>query len=350
MKNCRNTREVSSFFLFIGIAITAVTLMQPPASAGWVWMKDSGFVGSESADSSGQRVSRFERAQNLFYQGRYERSIDLLDVIREQSGDRDLLVRASFLRARALYESGEYIEAYQSLESYKEDFPNNPYQDRIVRYQLDIGFQLMKGKDSRTLLGLPILPAEGAGERIVRTLLSRFPYKPYSDAYQYRLANIYFKRNTYEPAAEEYKFLLNHYEQSSWLPNARFLAGESYFRTVDELDYDISNLDKARSHFRTYVRQYPDQPNVGKARERLRMITRKQAEKKKRIAEWYVRTDRMSGATFYFKEIMRFHPGTKWADQAYTRLQELNADVEEDLIERVETHSEPVILSERESL
>ncbi len=349
MNDVRKTTFATVFYLLLWIVIPGMCFVQPSATAGWVWMKDSGFVGS-GTETEGHRLSRFERARNLFYQGRYDGAIDLLSTIREQTGDQNLRMRASFLRIRALYEIEEYVEAYQALEVYKQEYPGNPYRDRIIRYQLDIGFQLMMGKDSRTFLGLPILPAEGAGERIIRTLLTRFPYKSYSDSYQYRLANIYFNRKNFSAAADEYKFLLDQYEQSSWLPNARFLAGESYFRTVEELDYDISNLGKARTHFRRYVRQYPNRPNAGKAKQRLRMITRKQAEKKNRIAEWYVRTDRLSGATFYFKEIMRIHPGTKWADRAHSRLQELNADVDEELIERVETHSEPVILSERENL
>lgn len=254
---------------------------------------------------------------------------------------------ASLLRAQALYHQGYYIEAYEAFKELGSKVGTR-YRNLIVRYKMDIGFQLMKGKDHRKMLGLfPILSAEWAGERIVRTNMARYPYKPFSDTFQYRLANLYFRREQYEIAAEEYKFLLRQYEQSSWLPHAQFLAGESFFRTVDGLAYDVSNLSKARDHYRTYIQRYPDEPKVNLAKQRLRKIVTMKAEKRFNTADYYERTGHHSGAITYFTSVVNLYPGTKWGERALDRLKYLEADVKKESKNLVKSVTQPRILEER---
>lgn len=332
-------------FLVIGAGV-----IQSPARAGWIWMEDEGFMSRSTGRDQGVQEPAMQRAETLFYQENYEQALDMLEKIRRKGRSKYELEKASLLRARTLYQMGAYIESYEAFQAFTRNYAGTKYRDWVIRYQLDIGFQLMKGKQYRRFAGIPLISAASDGERIVRNLLSRYPYKSFSHLYQFRLANLYYDRKSYQAAAEEYEFLLENYEQSSWRPHARFLAGDSYFRSVEGISYDLSKLSDARSHFRTFVKSYPERPDVERAKQRLRKINQLLAERKFQTADWYERTGRRSGAIFYFKEITSLYPGTDWAERALTRLIELDAEVSDELKQRVETHDEPVILDARDQL
>jgi len=293
-----------------------------------------------SSFPSSEPVQTYNRGLNQFEQDRFEQAREAFVRVTDTAQNNKLKARASYMKARCTFEGEDYIGAIDDFQSFSRAYPNSTLRREALRYQLDAAFKLMNGEQNRTLLGLPILSARGTGERVVRKILEEYPFEKFSDDYQYRLANVFYERNEYAAAAEEYLFLIDQYDRSIWRPSARFLAGVSFFRTVNSISYDTQNLDKAKKQFDKYLNRYPDGSFVDRARSYIQRINRKLAEKNLRIAEWYTRTGRTTGAIFYYKEVLRIYPKTDQAQTAVKRLRDIdhpNAALTDPLKQKINT-------------
>ncbi len=314
----RDRRIVNRCFLLLFLALSFLSLSLLPANGS----PSTPDTMNSARYSRSEPVALYNRALDLFYSNKFKKArVRFLQVL-NFARNPQLIENASYMNARCLYELGEYIYAYRAFQRFKRNYPDTDFRQSVLELQLDIGFQLMNGKDHRSFLGLHILSAGQSGENIVRTLLERHPFEPFSDAYQYRLANYYFSRKQYESAAEEYKFLIDQYQESSWRPSARIMAGIAFLRSIESISYTTENLSKAEKHFNLYLKNFPKGTFVEQARKYLQKIDQMRAEKDFRTAKWYHRTGRVKGAIYYYKEVIRLHPSTTWAKRAMTNLRE----------------------------
>lgn len=278
-----------------------------------------------------QAESQFERAVEMYENENYEDAIRLFSRLRNYTSQPEIQQRAHFLLAESRYANRDYMAAYSLYQEYLQRYPRGEQLEHVVRMQLEVGFHLMRGEEYRDLLGVSILPAYQMGEDIVRELLSRYPYQEFSDDYQYRLANYFFENGNYEQAASEYEILLNTYPESPWRSNARFLMGQSLLNQINGIAYDTRALEEARNHFQTYLDEYPNGQRVDRVQELLKQTSRQQARKDYETAAYYRRVGKTSGAVFYFKEVIRNYPLTDWATRSMEALEEMDAEISEEL-------------------
>jgi hypothetical protein len=110
-------------------------------------------------------------------------------------------------------------------------------------------------------------------------------------------------------------------------PQAIELAIISKSLSTGGADYDGRKVAEARIMVDTALRNYPQlaAEKSGFFERQIGSITYQQAEKDFEIAEFYKRTGHPGSAFFYFEIVRRRYPGTKWAELATERMQELRA-------------------------
>ncbi len=285
-------------------------------------------------DSSKAR-KEFEKARELFDKGKYHRARRMFRRVTRTAKSRSLKETAFYYWAEATYQANMYLDAHRAFKSFLEEYPRSEREKKVLRRQLDIGFKLVKGRDSRSLFGLPILPARRTGKKLIENILSTYPYQSFSAKYQYRYANYHFKSEQFRKAAQEYRLLLENYGDTRWAPRARFLLGVSNYRQFESVDYDVVVLEKARRQFRRYLKENPEGEHREKAEKYLRNITVLFAQKDYNTARFYRRVGQKDAATYYFREVLRRYPSTELAEKSLGALKEMEVEVKEELRKRV---------------
>jgi outer membrane protein assembly factor BamD (BamD/ComL family) len=98
-------------------------------------------------------------------------------------------------------------------------------------------------------------------------------------------------------------------------------------------EYDDTKLAEARHLVDVALRKYPelrDPQSQAYLETTVAAIHDRQAQKDFNIAEFYRRTGLPGSAYFYYELVRRRYSGTRWAQLAEQRIQELRAQVEKD--------------------
>lgn len=310
------------------LIITLFTLLLIPssASAGWILNQEDGPVSSDEYAIPAPDKS-FKEARQALKEGNYRSAANTFERLAVHADNQELARKSRLWHAESTYKAGKYLEALKAYRKFTNQYPKSSKSKHVLKRQMDIGFQLMKGNDAHELLGVSVYPATSTGENVVRTILSNYPYQSYSDQYQYKFANHFFNNGEYEKAVQEYQLFLENYEDSKWAENAQYLLGVSHFKSIEELSYDTQALQKAKNAFNTYLEQYPEGKLVKETKNMLSRIDNQNARKKFKVADWYERTGKKSSCIYYFQSIIKNYPKSIWAQKASKRLKALDADL-----------------------
>src|SRR5262249_34218884 len=120
--------------------------------------------------------------------------------------------------------------------------------------------------------------------------------------------------------------------ESKLAPKAIELAIYCKHMSTGGADYDGRKVAEARKLVQTALESYPEL-----AREKrdflmgqLKSINLQQAEKDYKMAEFYRRTGHPGPAYWYYELVRRRYPGTKYADLAAGRMNELRQKLEKE--------------------
>jgi outer membrane protein assembly factor BamD (BamD/ComL family) len=138
-----------------------------------------------------------------------------------------------------------------------------------------------------------------------------------------------FFREDYKEADHFFSQLVEQHPNSTMAPQAVELAIISKSLSTGGADYDGRKVAEARIMVDTALRNYPQlaAEKSGFFERQIGSITYQQAEKDFSIGEFYRRTGHPGSAYFYYEIVRRRYPGSKWADMANDRMQELRAKV-----------------------
>src|SRR5262249_5066862 len=143
-----------------------------------------------------------------------------------------------------------------------------------------------------------------------------------------------FFNENYREADISFSQLVELYPNSPFASQAVELAIISKHMSTGGSDYDGRKVAEARQLVDTALRSYPELANSEEKREFLNRqligIALQQAEKDYKVAEFYKRTGHPGSAYFYYGIVRQRYPGSKYADQAAKRMEELRAKLDKE--------------------
>src|SRR5207249_4499250 len=154
---------------------------------------------------------------------------------------------------------------------------------------------------------------------------------PLADKALFLAGGVKFYREDYREADHYFTQLVEQHKDSPLAPQAIELAIIAKHMSTGGPDYDGRKVAEARILVDTALRNYPElaQQKSGFLERQLGSITFQQAQKDYNTAEFYRRTGHAGSAYFYYEIVRRRYPGTKFADLATERMQEIHRQVEE---------------------
>lgn len=151
------------------------------------------------------------------------------------------------------------------------------------------------------------------------------PTGPLADDAVMATANTYFTHGRWEDAAYNYDIIRKEYPKSEHQVQAHILGVKSKLEVYQGSMYDGTPLNEAGDIAQQTLTQFPGQLGP----EKQRMIQTKngivegQAERDWTIAQFYDNKKLYGAARFYYQEVIKNHPQTKFSVMAQTRLEEI---------------------------
>lgn len=201
----------------------------------------------------------------------YGEAIKVLKDLLQEYPDSPERVEALLLLANCHFLFNEYQEAKFHYQRFIELYPAHPKSDQAMYYRALCDFNMMD------LATRDQTPTENA-LRGFQKLIDEHPDSPYAQKArdkkrvcleklahnQMEIARFYYRTSSYISAINRFKTLIDKYPEQTFIDEAIFLLGESY--------YNEQNFEDARKFYAQLVKKYPRSPFVRSARARLREI------------------------------------------------------------------------------
>lgn len=264
--------------------------------------------------------SKYEEAKLLYDQKQYKPARSLLQqafAAVKNTGQKEKVI---FLLGEVYFMTAEYEAAEETYQSFLGQFPKSDYFNEAARHLYETGFKFLEGARI-DLWGMPILPGEDHGLKIIRDLVKRYPFNEFSEKSQMRLADWFYKQEKYSEAQLEYDLFIKTYQRSEFLPRAQFNYAACYLNKYWGSNYDNADLIAAREEFQRCLEKYPDSGLAAEAEKKLAEIDSEEGERDYLVADYYFRTGHLQAARVYFSNIVKTYPRTSWASKAKEMLE-----------------------------
>ncbi len=287
-------------------------------------------------------------AHEVYRAGDYGKAKSAFHKIAENKQNGPLVAEeARFYEAECLYKRDELPNACDTYNKLLLDFPASTYRDQAVRRMFDIANYWLD--DSRAEMNAyrekregkrwlvvpavfhfekkkPFLDMEGRAVQALENVHVHDITGPLADKALFLAGGVKFFREDYKEADHFFTQVVDKHSNSPLAPQAVELAIIAKHMSTGGADYDGRKVAEARIMVDTALRNYPQlaQAKSGFLERQLGSITYQQAQKDYQTAEFYRRTKHPGSAYFYYEVVRRRYPGTKFAELATTRMQELH--------------------------
>jgi outer membrane protein assembly factor BamD len=176
-----------------------------------------------------------KKANDLIERGSYEEARAILEDVKARDASQQYAALAKLRIADTYFENESYEEAVTGYKAFLEADPYNKYAS-YAQYKLAMSFF----KQVRTI-DISYSTVQKALEEFER-LQRNYPRNPYMDVtenrikacqrmlaeYEFYVGSFYFKKGSYEAAAQRFNNLLNNYPDVMKEPEALYYLGLSY--------------------------------------------------------------------------------------------------------------------------
>ncbi|MEK7470318.1 MAG: outer membrane protein assembly factor BamD [Planctomycetota bacterium] len=282
-----------------------------PASAGWKWDADEGFVEDQAVTAPESP----QTADELAAAGEFSRAAARYRMLAEAAADDTAVRRLAWLRCGdALVLIKDWLPAIEAYDKFIALAETHAERLRAIRFQVEACIMGVRKGIGFDFFGL-VRGSQWAAKR-GRELLTAYPYEDWSASARLRFAAALLEADKYEESVIEYEFLLTDFPDSPWTPTARFRKGEAHLSQFGGMPYDPQPLADSRREFRRYLDDYPEGDKTEEAKARLGDLDELQAEKDWLTYKHYAHLRRWRSSLYYLKEIAGRFPRTSWAEKA----------------------------------
>lgn len=189
--------------------------------------------------------------------------------------------------------------------------------EKVCREKYDKATKLFhKGKDA------------DAQEKLRDITVSCAGYEYVEDA-QYMLAESHYRTEQWMEAETEFGILVENYERSSHLEEARWKMARSSYQQSPSWDRDPGLTEAAIKRYKAYLVDFAQSPHEDSARTDLQTLQEKMALRRFKTAQLYLRMDEPLAATMYFNLLFREFPDSKDVPQARLDIARAYAQLEQ---------------------
>lgn len=233
----------------------------------------------------------------------------------------DYAPQAQYLMARCLEARGQDEKAFKEYQSLLEKYPKAINYEEVLQRQYEIANRYLDGKWFRLWGYIPFFPSMDKTSEMYGKVIKNGPYSEVAPQAQLNIGAAREKQEDYSLAVKAYEKAADVYhEQKIVAADALFKAGEAYFKQAKTAEYDQSVAGKAIATFSDFITLYPEDARVPEAQQIIDGLKAEQARGALKIAQFYEKKKRWSGALVYYNEVLVVDPNSKYSEEAKRRI------------------------------
>ena len=258
------------------VILSAVLIAARSAGAGAVevWMPETGDVVLESAPT-GAEGEAYRRAVALIGAGEWNGGIAELRKLIAADPGATWVPQARYVLGRGIVASGSYQAGFEELAALRAQHPGTPLAAQARSVQVVAARELAKEDAAAAGKLFDRLKAEAGGMEDEALM-------------QKEKADALLEAHLYLEAEDEYLQLASNYRQSIWAPYAWFRIADCEWQMARWLNLGLERLQLADKAYKDYLTVYPDGSNAAEAKARVLEVHRREAEKYRQVAEFYI--------------------------------------------------------------
>ena len=245
-----------------------------------------------------------------------------------------LAEEARFLAGESYFFADRYPDANEMFEQLLKDYPNTRYQDLVQKRRFAIARYWLKyhNQDPQAWYHVnltdetrPWNDLKGAAMRLFRQIPLDDPTGELADDAVLAQANALFVARRYDDADRLFDDLRTMYPTSEHQFTAHLMGVKTKLLRYQGPEYDGSVLDEAEKLIEQIRLQFPQeaQANAELLDRAARELRYRKAEREWLMAKFYDRRKAYGAARFYYQIVQRDYGDTPFAQQAGTRLAEI---------------------------
>ena len=233
----------------------------------------------------------------------------------------DYAPQAQYLMARCLEANGKDEKAFKAYQALLEKYPKAINYEEVLQRQYEIANRYLAGKRFRLFGYIPLFPSMEKTSEMYEKVIKNGPYSAVAPQAQLNIGAAREKQDDFPKAVKAYEKAADVYhEQKDVAADARYKAGEAYFKQAKTAEYDQSIAGKAIATFSDFIALYPDDPRVAEAQEVIDNLRAEQARGALKIAQFYESKQRWNGALVYYNEVLIADPNSPYSEDAKKRI------------------------------
>jgi outer membrane protein assembly factor BamD (BamD/ComL family) len=267
-----------------------------------------------------------------FREGNYEEALKRYKIAVDRWPDSPLQEDALFMLAESYFQLDQYPRASNSYNMLTKKYENSRYLDMIIKRRFAIArywerrskedpVKAMNFKDK----SMPFWDTIGSTVAVYESIRMDDPTGPLADDATMATANTYFVHGRWEDAAYHYDLMRTEFPQSEFQAQAHLLGMQAKLRSYQGPHYDAKPLTDAKKLGTVLLTQFsaqlPDErENIQQA---MKTIEAQLAERDWALGEFYDTTHHYYAARFYYKEVVKQYPQSRFADLAKARIEKI---------------------------
>ena len=314
-------------------ARVAKSMPEPPQQslvfrAGGVEQPDSVEPGTAQAD--------YQAGEQLFRQEKYADAETVFRRVAREHKDTPIEEDALYMAGECQFLQRKYPKAQDTYDTLMKKFTNSRYVEKIAQREFQIAQFWLDGEDPASegvrpaaawlpdLKSKPLFDPKGRALQALSSVRLYDPTGPLADDALMKSASYHFSRGNYTDAEFYYDTLIHDYPKSEHLAQAYVLGAQAKLQAYSGARYNGKKLQEARQLIQTAVRRFPElEPDKPRLLRTLEVIRHQMAERDFEVAEFYRRTRKPASAELYYRMVVKNYPDTRWAEEAQTRLAQL---------------------------
>ncbi len=309
-------------------------------------------------------VGLLASAHELYRAGEYEKAEHVFHRIESNKKTTPALAEeAIFYEAECLRQQRCYPKAADTYNKLLNEFKSGAYREQCIERMFEIAnFWLqdtraqMVAEDEKNAgkrwvvwpefmhfeREKPLMDEQGRAVEKLEQVRYNDMTGPYADKSLFLAGGVMFFKGNYKEADFYYHQIVEMHPNSPFAAQAVKLDIICKQLANGGAAYDGRNVAEARRLVDTALRSYPELANkeADFLNRQLLAITNQQAQKDYETGEFYGRTGHPCSAYFCYEVVRRRYPGTRYAEMAAKRMEELKSQIEKE--EKKKKNAAPV--------
>ena len=310
-------------FIILTVLLAGALLYADVAHAFWLWTpKDKKFINAKFVVKDTPE-EQYNWAMSFFEKHDFQRAADEFSRLASYYPDSDLSPEGQYYAGRSYEELGKYYAAFQSYQKTVDNYPYTRRLDEIIMRQYNIA-NTFQAQASPKIMEFELALSLDKAVEVYNKVVDNSPFGPYADKALMKMADCYRRMKKYNEAIRSYEKVIKDHPESGFVAEAKYQLAYTRYEASLSPEYDQESTDAALQEFKK-IQQTTAMPALAhEAGKVLDELKEKKADSMLKIAQFYEKAGKRESAMIYYKNITSKYAGTKSAELAAKRMEQLS--------------------------